>query len=80
MVVHIRGLVGAEGSLTCYLPVLVQGGLEDILLDEGGALGPEYEADPSMGPPDSDSMPPVATTRKRTIQETDNDDGDSHQD
>lgn len=80
MVVHIRGLVGAEGSLTCYLPVLVQGGLEDILLDEGGAIGPEYEADPSMDPPDSENLPRVATTRKRTIQENDNDDGDSRHD
>jgi len=77
VVVHIGGLISQEGSLTCYLPVLVQGVLGDIL--EEGTVEPETEPETNtntqadeesasgMRPGSAESEPPV--TRKRTIRE-----------
>ena len=88
---HIRGLIGQEGSLTCYLPVLVQSVLGDIL--EEGTVDPGSSAEPESdtqvgtdtraegyatnGTRSGDSESELVVTRKRTIREDEEEEEDA---
>lgn len=68
VVVHVNGLLGTQGSLTCYLPVLIQGGLEDFLEGDGeSATGHEIETEIGTG---AETEAPVGTESQMGMEES----------